>query len=79
MGYVKRKPKVLNDVQVIDPTPVWVGYDARSPTIKHFMNVDIAEAWYKEDPVNRSVKLKTTAGQLRQYDQKQMGISVWDR
>ena len=78
MGYVKHKPPTLNDVRVVDPTPVWVGYEKHSP-IKHFMNTDLAEQWLKEDPANRSLKMQTTAGALRQHSQQTLNTSIWDR
>jgi len=80
MGDAKNiKPQTRHDVRVIDPTPVWMGIDRNSPAIQYFMNTEVAEAWMKEDPKNRTVKLNTTAGQLRQYDQQQnMHVSVWD-
>jgi len=76
--YMEPKPKTRHDVRVVDPTPVWIGVDKRSPATQHIMNTQQAEKWIKEDPTNRKLKMETTAGRLRQHSQKQMGTSIWD-
>ena len=79
MEYIKNiKQPTINDVRVVDPTPVWIGYENHS-AIKHFMNTELAEKWLKEDPANRSLKMETTAGELRQHAHKQLNTSIWDR
>jgi len=79
MGQIQYpKQKTKHDVRVVDPTPVWVGVDSRSPATHYFMQAHIADAWLKEAPEYRSVKLKTTAGALRQHKQREMGTSIWE-
>jgi len=61
-----KKNKIVNDVRVIDPTPIWIGTTDENPGIKRIMTTEEAESWLKEDPEHRRLKSYTTAGVLRQ-------------
>jgi hypothetical protein len=62
-----KKNPVINDVKVLDPTPIWIG-TTKDTNIKRMMTANEAEKWVKEDPHNRKLTAYTTAGKLRQVD-----------
>jgi len=67
MGTVKPKKKLINDVKVIDPKPVWVVsiITESGKKIDKFMQTEEAEKYMK---AGHKVKLYTKAGDLRQYE-----------
>lgn len=64
--YPEKRKKIINDVKVINPTPIWIGTTDENPHIKRLMTTEEAETWLKEDPHNRKLTAFTTAGKLRQ-------------
>lgn len=68
MGTIKDiKKKMMYDVKVIDPTPVWevtIQEEGKKPNIL-YMGPDKAQEYFQ---AGFPVKLKTSAGALRQND-----------
>jgi len=64
MGYMKPKKRAKGKIKTIDPKPIWeveVQREGQSPT-KMYMTTEKAEPYFK---AGFPVKLKTTAGELR--------------
>jgi len=73
-GNIKEKPldPIIGEVRTINPVPLWVG--TTDTGTKRFMQTEEAERWAKE--TGKSVKLYTTAGELRQYGNKKK-VAEW--
>ena len=67
MGYLTPRPRHIGKIKIIDPKPVWqvtIQREGKSPTTL-YMSAEKAEPYFK---AGHTVKLITTAGELKQYD-----------
>lgn len=68
MGEIKSiKTKIAHDIKIVDPTPVWevTLKQENKPPLKLYVGPKKAEQYMK---AGHQIKLKTTPGELRQYD-----------
>lgn len=67
MGYIKQSKKAKGNIKVIDPKPIWevtIREEGKQP-YKIYATTEKAEEYFK---AGHPIKLKTTAGELRQYE-----------